>query len=861
MRRKAVSGMMLTLLLIGMLTLAFDIQPVESDWAWTETIYIMADGSVDPPTAPISTVDNITYTLTNNIVGDVPERSSAIVVERDNIVVNGAGYTIEAMGFRADFSNGIDLRYRNNVTFKNVEVTNFWYGIYLNSSSNNVLSGNNASPNAYGIYLYSSSNNIISGNNITYGCIYLGLSSNNTVFENNITNNMGKFGGGIWLDASSNNIISGNNITNNYDTFGIYFKESSNNTVSGNNITNNYSGIGLEDSSNNTVFENNIANNDYGIELYYSSNNTIYHNNFVDNWFYAPRAQVYSYESTNVWDDGYPSGGNYWSDYTDVDVKSGPNQDQPSSDGIGDTPYVIDENNTDNYPLMHPWDFPLYTLTIYSSPAGVMFTIVTSYCKGVSRTTPWSGNYSAYYNRLVSLIMPQTHIVGGSWYCWDQWDDGVTSRLRIVTMNTSVTLTAYYTGPYSEPPEPEPSEETLGIFNFIESLTPGDVVILNFDFNPSNAPENYPQAKAFLFHCKQLGLRVIGIAFWRTGAPIGEEIFTQVYGEDFQDLPEYGTEFVYLGYIPGHEVGMQTFGDKTWLAKPVDHFGNSFSDLPIMDEVRSAEDFDLWMELMSGTPGVVQVIQFVQGRHGGPAAVPVGAGCTEVCYLGIKPYYDSGQLVGVLWGKQGTFEYEWLLMTNYGYDITPPLVTILSPENTTYTTTSVPLTFTINEDCPWIGYSLDNQANVTITGNTTLTGLSDGVHSITVYANDAAGNMGTSDTVYFTITLKTLLGTGWGWMRLAHKEYVHGRTKLYKIGDTEIELVITYQGEEHSRTWNIIFHREYKYGERYLCYSKKWGFLIVGLHEHRRWQFWHAVGRGAIAFGFPRFGRLRLMPI
>lgn len=57
-------------------------------------------------------------------------------------------------------------------------------------------------------------------------------------------------------------------------------------------------------------------------------------------------------------DDGYPSGGNYWSDYSGVDEKSGPNQDLSGSDGIGDTPYVIDENNTDHYPLINFYVIP-----------------------------------------------------------------------------------------------------------------------------------------------------------------------------------------------------------------------------------------------------------------------------------------------------------------------------------------------------------------------------------------------------------------------------------------------------------------------------------------------------------------------
>jgi len=84
-------------------------------------------------------------------------------------------------------------------------------------------------------------------------------------------------------------------------------------------------------------------------------------------------------------------------------------------------------------------------------------------------------------------------------------------------------------------------------------------------------------------------------------------------------------------------------------------------------------------------------------------------------------------------------------------DDTPPTISILSPEYKTYATSDVHLTFTVSESASWIGYSLDGQANVTIAGNTTLSGLPDGTHTITVYANDTAGNMGASEMVYFTI--------------------------------------------------------------------------------------------------------------
>jgi hypothetical protein len=94
------------------------------------------------------------------------------------------------------------------------------------------------------------------------------------------------------------------------------------------------------------------------------------------------------------------------------------------------------------------WDFttqsapPEYrTLTVYSSPSGVTFTV-----DGVSRATPWSATYSQ--GTSVSLVMPSTHSVGEARYYWDRWSDGVTSRSRTVTMNTDITLTAYFTGPY-----------------------------------------------------------------------------------------------------------------------------------------------------------------------------------------------------------------------------------------------------------------------------------------------------------------------------------------------------------------------------------------------------------------------------
>ena len=382
MQGKLAYPLLLFLLLVSTIVFAHRIQPVKSDYVWTETIYIQADGSIQPPTAPISSIDNVTYTLTDNIAGNVTASSNAIIIQRNNIIVDGAGHMLQ--GTKASGSTGIELPAgRSNVTIKNVKITAFHYGIWLYSSSNNIVSGNNITANNWaGVYLHSSSNNnSVSGNSFvnddlfvygSYGnavtgnlvngkpLVYLEEVSDYAVGDagqvilvkcNNITVqnlNLSNTTIGVELWETNKTTISGNNITAiNY--VGIYLYESFNNRVSRNNMTNNEYCIYLGSSSNNSVSGNSItANSWYGIYLYSSSNNTIYHNNMNNT------SQVYSSGSTNVWDNGYPSGGNYWSDYSGTDEKSGPSQTLPGYDGIGDVPYIIAANNTDGYPLMQP---------------------------------------------------------------------------------------------------------------------------------------------------------------------------------------------------------------------------------------------------------------------------------------------------------------------------------------------------------------------------------------------------------------------------------------------------------------------------------------------------------------------------
>jgi parallel beta-helix repeat protein len=321
--------------------------------------------------------------------------SSDYVTMRRNTIANNVKNFAVGIGDSAAFLSSLrfDIDTSNTINGKpiyylvgthNFEVPANAGFVAAIDSSNITIKGMNLASNSYGVLLVNSSNCSISKVNITDDDdtgIYLLLHSDNNTITNSMVNNS-SYGIKVWF--SSNNTIR-QNVVKNCAGYGVvvHGPPSEDNEISENILINNGIGIHLGGFSVNQVIErnalvnngialstdwfgniyreNSIVKNSVGFYQFGSSGNRIFHNNFIDN------KQDVLPPGTNFWDDGYPSGGNYWSNYNGSDLYNGPSQNATGSDGIGDMPRIIDRENKDVYPLMKPWSPSPFGTTVNAS--------------------------------------------------------------------------------------------------------------------------------------------------------------------------------------------------------------------------------------------------------------------------------------------------------------------------------------------------------------------------------------------------------------------------------------------------------------------------------------------------------------
>jgi parallel beta-helix repeat protein len=283
-------------------------------------------------------------------------------------------------------NSGVVVKNSANIILNNNKITsNSGYGVSITNSTGITLRSNSMIGNKYNFGIFGNSlsyftQDIDTSNTVNGKPIYYWVNKQNQTIPSNA--------GFVAVVNSTGIAVRGLNLKNN--TQGVLFAFTSNSFIERVNTNNNYYGIYMINSSGNVIDGGNVLNNSVGIYQRYSNGNTICHNSFIGN-----TQQVSSDYSPNIWDNGYPSGGNYWSNYNHIDLYSGPYQNVIGSDGIGDTPYVINANNTDHYPLMYPW--PSHVIAITSVVPSK--TIVgQGYSMNATVTVANQGDYTETFN-------------------------------------------------------------------------------------------------------------------------------------------------------------------------------------------------------------------------------------------------------------------------------------------------------------------------------------------------------------------------------------------------------------------------------------------------------------------------------
>jgi hypothetical protein len=198
------------------------------------------------------------------------------------------------------------------------------------------------------------------------------------------------------------------------------------------------------------------------------------------------------------------------------------------------------------------------------------------------------------------------------------------------------------------------SPEVQKVYDYIERLPEGTVVLLSLDFEPAGKPELYPMAIALLHHAFQQHLKVVGMTLWPAGTGMAESIFTQVAQENNK---EKGVDYVFLGYAPGEANAIISMGQDLYAAFPTDYYGTAITELPLLKNVRTLRDVHYVISLSVGFPGLDTWYVYGKEKYG----FELGGGCTAVSVPRFYPLLDTGQINGLLGGLRGAAEYEVLL--------------------------------------------------------------------------------------------------------------------------------------------------------------------------------------------------------
>jgi hypothetical protein len=207
-----------------------------------------------------------------------------------------------------------------------------------------------------------------------------------------------------------------------------------------------------------------------------------------------------------------------------------------------------------------------------------------------------------------------------------------------------------------------PTALTQAAFDEIDALSPGDRVLLAFDYDPASEGELGPMATAFIRQCCEKRLKMYFVTLWPVGPQLINDAIQNVIKADFSDLI-YGEDYVNLGFKPGEEGVIKVIVTNLRGLYTTDALGTNIDQIPMCRNVRTIRAMDLIINVSGGYPGTKEWIQYAVTPYS--KDLKIVAGCTGVQAPYLYPYIPQ-QMPGMLAAIKGAAEYETLVEQAYG---------------------------------------------------------------------------------------------------------------------------------------------------------------------------------------------------
>jgi hypothetical protein len=234
-------------------------------------------------------------------------------------------------------------------------------------------------------------------------------------------------------------------------------------------------------------------------------------------------------------------------------------------------------------------------------------------------------------------------------------------RWIFLLMLWSVLLPIYFIGVTGRTFPELPSALAHATFDEVDRLSPGDAVLLSFDYDPASEGELQPMATAFVKHCAEKKLKMYFMSLWPVGPQMVQNTIDKVIRPDYPNLV-YGQDYVSLGYKSGYEAVIRVIMTNIRELYTTDARGTAVQDIPMMKGITSVQQMKLIINVSAGYPGIKEWTQYAATPY---PTLRLVAGTTGVQAPLVYPYVPR-QLRGLLGAIKGAAEYEKLVIDAYG---------------------------------------------------------------------------------------------------------------------------------------------------------------------------------------------------